>query len=119
MARPRDHAGADDLPALLDFASRSLTARFPVDAGWRPGDLAGVRFRRDLDSESSAPDRRAGCVCAMASGSTLEGLRRLKARGLRHARVSMAHFNAPAIATYRSAGFEVVDRMAWWERSPT
>lgn len=55
MARPRDHAGADDLPALLDFASRSLTARFPVDAGWRPGDLAGVRFRRDLDSEIEPP----------------------------------------------------------------
>lgn len=298
MARPRDHAGADDLPALLDFASRSLTARFPLDAGWHPGDLVwelkdtqgarqdmrlwetvdglvalawriapgelwfealptdehliaealdwaearaagrlrvrslendapraealqargyrltapeGVRFRRDLDSEIEppglprgmrlrdgvgidpearaashrdawnhlahigladarssfsaetylrlaalpgydpsldilveAPDGRlaAGSLCwadpgsgmgtfepvgthvdfrglGLARAATLEGLRRLKARGLRHARVSTAHFNAPAIATYRSAGFEVVDRMAWWERSPT
>ena len=295
MARARDHAGAEDLPALLDFASRSLTARFPLDAGWHPGDLAwelkategapqdmrlweaadglvalawriepgdlwfealpthehligealdwaeagaaghlrvrslegdarraealetrgyrltspeGVRFRRDLDDDIAspglptgmrlrdcigidpeiraaghrdawnhlahiglaearssfsaetyqrltampgydpsldilvvAPDGRlaAGSLCwadpvsgmgtfepvgthvdfrglGLARAATLEGLRRLRARGLRHARVSTAHFNAPAIATYRSAGFAVVDRMAWWER---
>lgn len=296
MAQARDHAGADDLPALLDFASRSLTERFPLDAGWHPGDLTwelkdtqgapqdmrlwetagglvalawriepgelwfealptdehliaealdwaeasaagrlrvrslegdtrragaleargyrptspeGVRFRRDLNDEIArpalppgmrlrdcigidpearaashrdawnhlahiglpkarsrfsaetyqrlaalpgydpsldilveAPDGRlaAGSLCwadpvsgmgtfepvgthvefrglGLARAATLEGLRRLRARGLRHARVSTAHFNAPAIATYRSAGFEVIDRMAWWERS--
>ncbi|MBP7649606.1 MAG: GNAT family N-acetyltransferase [Phenylobacterium sp.] len=299
MARARDHAGADDLPVLLDFASRSLTARFPLDAGWHPGDLAwelkdtqgkpqdirlweaadgvvavaweiepgdlwfealpthdhlidealdwasaelcksgrlrvrslegdvrraealeargyrlttpeSVRLRLDLNGEMQAPplppgmalrdcvgidpEARAashrdawshlahiglpkarssfsaetyqrlvalpgydpsldilveapggrlagGSLCwadpvsgmgtfepvgthvdfrglGLARAATLEGLRRLKARGLRHARVSTAHFNAPAIATYRSAGFEVIDRMAWWERSP-
>lgn len=297
MARPRDHAGASDLPALLDFASRSLRARFPLDAGWHPGDLAwelkdtrgapqdmrlwetsegivavawriedydiwfealpehddlihdalvwmetraggsggrvrclegdtrrirlleargyrqvapaGVRFRMGLADEIAAPvlpprmmlrdcagvdpearaaahrdawnhlahigipGARSGfsadtyrrlislpgydpsldilveaedgglaasslCWADPASGmgtfepvgthvdfrglglaraATVEGLRRLQARGLQHARVSTAHFNAPAIATYRSSGFEIIDHMAWWERS--
>jgi mycothiol synthase len=34
------YAGEDDLTALLDFASRSLAARFPLGATWHPGDIA-------------------------------------------------------------------------------
>jgi ribosomal protein S18 acetylase RimI-like enzyme len=43
-----------------------------------------------------------------------EGLRRLKARGVRWGRVGTAHFNAPAIAAYLAAGFAVSDRTSWW-----
>jgi GNAT superfamily N-acetyltransferase len=46
----------------------------------------------------------------------LEGLRRLQSRGMRWARVSTAHFNAPAIATYTSCGFNVVDQTRWWTK---
>jgi GNAT superfamily N-acetyltransferase len=47
----------------------------------------------------------------------LEGLRRLRARGLAWARVGTAHFNAPAIATYTSCGFDLIDRTWWWTKS--
>ena len=46
-----------------------------------------------------------------------EGLRRLKERGMRWGRVSTAHFNAPAIATYASCGFELHDRSSWWTKA--
>lgn len=45
-----------------------------------------------------------------------EGLRRLQSRGMRWARVSTAHFNAPAIATYKSCGFGAVDQTRWWTK---
>jgi ribosomal protein S18 acetylase RimI-like enzyme len=45
-----------------------------------------------------------------------EALRRAKVRGMRWARVSTAHFNAPAIAAYTRAGFELCDRAAWWTK---
>jgi hypothetical protein len=45
-----------------------------------------------------------------------EALRRAKACGMRWARVSTAHFNAPAIAAYTRAGFELCDRAAWWTK---
>jgi GNAT superfamily N-acetyltransferase len=45
-----------------------------------------------------------------------EALRRAKAHGMRRARVSTAHFNAPAIAAYTRAGFELCERAAWWSR---
>jgi hypothetical protein len=35
----RPHAGQADLPLLLDFASRALRTRFPLEALWHPGDL--------------------------------------------------------------------------------
>jgi ribosomal protein S18 acetylase RimI-like enzyme len=41
----------------------------------------------------------------------LEGLRRLKAKGVRTARVSTAGFNAPAQRLYESCGFERIDTM--------
>jgi len=53
----------------------------------------------------------------LARAVNVEGLRRLAARGLRWARVGTAHFNAPAIATYLSCGFEIVDRTALWTKS--
>jgi GNAT superfamily N-acetyltransferase len=52
----------------------------------------------------------------LARFAMLEGLRRLKARGLRWAGVGTAHFNAPAIKTYGSF-FEPLDRMRWWTRT--
>jgi GNAT superfamily N-acetyltransferase len=45
-----------------------------------------------------------------------EALRRAKSRGMKWARVSTAHFNAPAIAAYTRSGFELCDRSAWWTR---
>lgn len=302
--RSRAHAGRADLPALLDFASRSLAARFPLEANWHPGDLVwqlkdagdtrldlwlwegpegivvmamfagpgqlwleclpthehlavealdwaeaylltsqprlddgnlsvklmasdvdrialveargyrrtapeGVRFRRALDQDIAPaplppgvrlrdcvridPEARAAChrdawnhldhigianarsrftartygrllaspaydpsldilaetqdgrlvangICwadppsgvgtfepvgthvdfrgqGLARAVNVEGLRRLKARGLAWGRVSTAHFNAPAIATYLSCGFEIVDRTALWTKA--
>jgi GNAT superfamily N-acetyltransferase len=47
----------------------------------------------------------------------LEGLRRLQARGMVWARVGTAHFNAPAIATYLSCGFELIDHTWWWTKA--
>ena len=46
-----------------------------------------------------------------------EGLQRLQARGMRFGRVSTAHFNAPAIATYLASGFELNDRSSWWNKA--
>ena len=50
----------------------------------------------------------------LARLAILEGLRRLKARGMRWGRVSTAHFNAPAIASYSACGFTRIDRSRWW-----
>jgi ribosomal protein S18 acetylase RimI-like enzyme len=54
----------------------------------------------------------------LARAVNVEGLRRLKARGLAWGRVGTAHFNAPAIATYLSCGFEIIDRPALWTKAP-
>ena len=53
----------------------------------------------------------------LARAVTVEGLRRMRAKGLTSARVGTAHFNAPAIATYQSCGFEIVDRTSWWTKT--
>ena len=53
----------------------------------------------------------------LARAVNVEGLRRLKARGMAWGRVSTAHFNAPAIATYLSCGFEIIDRTALWTKA--
>jgi ribosomal protein S18 acetylase RimI-like enzyme len=53
----------------------------------------------------------------LARALILEGLRRLKRRGMRWARVSTAHFNRPAIATYASSGFVLIDRASWWSKT--
>lgn len=50
----------------------------------------------------------------LARAVSVEALRRLQAKGLAWGRVSTAHFNAPAIATYLSCGFEIIDRAALW-----
>lgn len=52
----------------------------------------------------------------LARAITLEGCRRLRARGRRYARVGTAHFNAPAIAVYGSS-FELIDRSFWWSKA--
>lgn len=52
----------------------------------------------------------------LARAITQEGCRRLQAKGLRWGRVGTAHFNAPAIATYQSSGFTVIDHSHWWSR---
>jgi mycothiol synthase len=46
-----------------------------------------------------------------------EAVRRLKARGLREARVGTAHFNASAIAAYLAAGFTLVERSYTWTKA--
>jgi hypothetical protein len=48
-----------------------------------------------------------------------EAVRRLKARGMREARVGTAHFNAAAIAAYLAAGFTLVDRSHLWTKTMT
>jgi len=53
----------------------------------------------------------------LARATIAEGLRRLEARGHAWARVGTAHFNAPAIAAYRSCGFEMYDRTWWWTKA--
>jgi GNAT superfamily N-acetyltransferase len=53
----------------------------------------------------------------LARAVNVEALRRLQSRGLAWARVSTAHFNAPAIATYLSCGFEIIDRTSLWAKS--
>ena len=45
----------------------------------------------------------------LARGLTLEGLRRLRERGMRTAHVATADFNHPARATYESCGFAVIE----------
>jgi len=51
----------------------------------------------------------------LARFAMLEGLRRLKARGMAWAGVGTAHFNAPAIATYTSL-FQPLDKTRWWTK---
>ena len=46
----------------------------------------------------------------------LEGMSRLKDKGMADARVGTAHFNAPAIATYLTCGFELFDKTGWWTK---
>ncbi|MGH6957716.1 MAG: GNAT family N-acetyltransferase [Caulobacteraceae bacterium] len=46
-----------------------------------------------------------------------EAVRRLKAKGMREARVGTAHFNASAIAAYRAAGFMLAARLHRWTKS--
>jgi ribosomal protein S18 acetylase RimI-like enzyme len=93
----------------------------------------------DILAETAEGQFVAGCICwadeasgigafepvgthvdfrgqGLARAVNVEGLRRLKARGLRWGRVGTAHFNAPAIATYLSCGFEVIDRTALWTK---
>ena len=104
--------------------------------------LASSRYDPTLDIVAETTDGRlvASCLCwpdedsgigtvepvgthvdyrgrGLARAVNLEGLRRLKAMGMAWARVSTAHFNAPAIATYRSCGFEVVSRTYWWTKA--
>ena len=52
----------------------------------------------------------------LAQLAILEGLRRLRERGMTCARVGAVHFNAPAIAAYAACGFEQFDRSFWWTR---
>ena len=104
--------------------------------------LASPVYDPSLDILAETEDGRlvAGCICwadaqsgigtfepvgthvdyrgqGLARAVNVEGLRRLKARGMAWGRVSTAHFNAPAIATYRSCGFEIIDRMALWTKA--
>jgi len=46
-----------------------------------------------------------------------EAVLRLKARGMREARVGTAHFNAAAIAAYLAAGFVLADRSHMWTKT--
>ncbi len=46
-----------------------------------------------------------------------EGMRRFRELGLRRARIFTAHFNAPAIAAYQAAGFQIVARGEGWRRA--
>jgi len=53
----------------------------------------------------------------LARAAILEGLHRLKQRGMAWGRVSTAHFNRPAIAAYASSGFTLIDRASWWSKT--
>ena len=55
----------------------------------------------------------------LARSAILEGLRRLKQRGMAWGRVSTARFNRPAIAAYASSGFTLIDRASWWSKPLT
>jgi hypothetical protein len=52
----------------------------------------------------------------LARFAMLEGMRRLKARGMAWAGVGTAHFNAPAIAAY-SSFFPPLDSARWWTKT--
>lgn len=45
------------------------------------------------------------------------GLRRLRDAGMRHALISTASFNAPALAAYASCGFEIIGRERRYEKT--
>jgi mycothiol synthase len=48
-----------------------------------------------------------------------EAVRRLRAKGMREARVGTAHFNTAAISAYLAAGFSLVDRSHMWTKTMT
>lgn len=50
----------------------------------------------------------------LARALVAEGAARFRARGLKRARIFTAHFNAPAIAAYQAAGFEIIARGEGW-----
>jgi ribosomal protein S18 acetylase RimI-like enzyme len=104
--------------------------------------LASPVYDPTLDILAETADGRlvAGCICwadeksgigtfepvgthvdfrgqGLARAVNVEGLRRLQARGMAWGRVSTAHFNAPAIATYLSCGFEIIGRTALWTKA--
>jgi GNAT superfamily N-acetyltransferase len=123
-----DHLGIADRSQFSTEAYLSLTA-LPV-------------YDPTLDILAVAPngDFAANCICwadeasgvavfepvgvaldhrgrRLASAIMREALHRLKARGLREARVGTAHFNRAAIAAYLAAGFEPADSDHWWARA--
>lgn len=52
----------------------------------------------------------------LARALLAEGMRRLRKRGHRMARIGTAHFNTPAIAAY-SAVFRRMDHTSWWTKA--
>ena len=71
-----------------------------VSAGWMPHVwVPSNRWARG----------RSGVVRGVGREIILEGLRRLKSKGVQRARVSTAGFNAPAQRLYESCGFERID----------
>jgi len=89
-----------ELDALLRFIEANAKSRgdrstylMPSDVVWR---LPGAGSKENL---------------ALWREIILEGLRRLKAKGVRRARVSTAGFNAPAQRLYEACGFERIDTM--------
>ena len=61
----RPHAGRADLPALLEFASKSLSARFPLEANWHPGDLVWqLKDARDTHLDMQLWETPNGVVAA-------------------------------------------------------
>ncbi len=123
-----EHLGIDAHSQFSTEAYLSLT-RLPV-------------YDPTLDMLAVAPDGSfaASCICwadaasgvavfepvgvalahrgkRLASAIMREALARLKARGLREARVGTAHFNYAAVAAYLAAGFEPAGGSHWWSKS--
>ncbi|HEX3916824.1 MAG TPA: GNAT family N-acetyltransferase [Caulobacteraceae bacterium] len=94
----------------LDLVIQASTGAFVSNCICWADDGSGIGLFEPVGTSSRFRGR--GFGRAVVS----EGLRRLQSRGMRWARVSTAHFNAPAIATYKSCGFNVVDQTRWWTK---
>ncbi len=102
--------GAPGYDAALDILVESETGELVANCiAWSDSESRIGTFE---PVGTHARYRRRG----LARLAVLEGLRRLKQRGMRWGRVSTAHFNAPAIAVYGACGFELHDRCLWWKK---
>ena len=114
-------------------------SRFSVDVYRRLRNAAGYDPELDLVVETPEGTFASCCICwadtdngvglfepvgtrgawrtrGLARALNLEGLRRLRAKGMSWAVVRTASFNVPARATYLSCGFEILDEDLWWAK---
>ena len=109
--RYRSLAAAPVYDPALDVLIAAADGRLVANAVAWADPVSGVG---QFEPVGAAGDfRRMG----LGRAAVVEGLARLKARGLRWARVGTAQFNAAAIATYLSSGFDVADRSAFWVKA--
>jgi GNAT superfamily N-acetyltransferase len=96
--------------ASLDIVIQASTGELASNCICWADDVSSVGLFEPVGTGSAFRNQ------GFARAAVLEGLRRLKSRDMRWARVATAHFNAAAIATYKSCGFDVLDRTRWWTK---
>jgi GNAT superfamily N-acetyltransferase len=104
------------LPAYepaLDILARAPDGEFAANCIAWADEPSGVAVFEPVGTSLPFRGRR------LARLVISEALRRLKARGMREARVGTAHFNGAAIAAYLSCGFEIADTAHWWSKAVT